>query len=210
MIRIIIVDDHPLVRRGIRETLSAQPDLQVVAEASSGAEVLPLLGRQPCDVLLLDLSLPDASGLDLLKDVRRDFPHVRVLVVSTHDPLQYGVRTIRAGAAGYVSKNEPEDEIVPAIRAAVQSGRYISPRLGAVLADFAMLEGRADAHQGLSDRELEVLRRLASGRTISEIAAELSLSVKTVSTYRARMLEKLGLRSTGDLVRYAVEQRLFD
>lgn len=209
MIRIIIVDDHPLVRRGIRETVAAQDDLQVVGEASRASEVVPLLARQPCDVLLLDLSLPDASGLDLLKDVRRDFPHVRVLVVSTHDPMQYGVRSIRAGAAGYVSKNEPEDEIVPAIRAAVETGRYISPRLGAALADFAMLDVRADA-QGLSDRELEVLRRLASGRTISEIAAELSLSVKTVSTYRARMLEKLGLRSTNDLVRYAVEQRLFD
>ena len=209
MIRIIIVDDHPLVRRGIRETVAAQGDLHVVGEASRASEVLPLLGRQPCDVLLLDLSLPDASGLELLKDVRRDFPHVRVLVVSTHDPMQYGVRSIRAGAAGYVSKNEPEDEIVPAIRAAVETGRYISPRLGAVLADFAMLDVRADA-QALSDRELEVLRRLASGKTISEIAADLSLSVKTVSTYRARMLEKLGLRSTSDLVRYAVEQRLFD
>lgn len=210
MIRIIIVDDHPLVRRGIREMLAAAADMQVVAEASRGAEVLALMRQHPCDVLLLDLSLPDGSGLDLLKDVRREFPHARVLVLSTHDPLQYGVRSMRAGAAGYVAKNDPEEEVVPAIRAAAATGRYISARLASVLADFAIHDAPAAALQGLSDRELEVLRRLSSGRTMSEIANDMSLSVKTVSTYRTRILEKLGLRTTNDIVRYAIEHRLLE
>jgi DNA-binding NarL/FixJ family response regulator len=210
VIRIIVVDDHPLVRRGIREMVAAQADLEVVGEAATAAEVPALLAKQSCDVLLLDLSLPDGSGLEVLKELRRGFPQLRVLVVSTHDPLQYGVRSIRAGAAGYVSKNDPENEIVPAIRAVARTGRYISPRLAEALADFAMLGGGADATRGLSDRELEVLRRLAQGSTISDIAADLSLSVKTVSTYRTRILDKLGLRTTNDLVRYAVERRLFD
>lgn len=210
MIRVIIVDDHPLVRRGIREMLAAAADMQVIAEASRGAGLVALMRQHPCDIVLLDLSLPDGSGLDVLKEVRREFPRVRVLVISTHDPLQYGVRSIRAGAAGYVSKNDPEEEIVPAIRAAATTGRYISARLASVLADFAMHDEPARAVHGLSDRELDVLRRLSSGRTISEIAGDLSLSVKTVSTYRTRILEKLGLRTTNDLVRYAIEHRLFE
>jgi two-component system, NarL family, invasion response regulator UvrY len=210
MIRVAIVDDHALVRRGLRETLCVEPDITVVAEAATSAAVLPALAAEPCDVLLLDLSLPGRGGLDVLKDVRREFPHVRIVVVTTHEAVEYAVRCLRAGAAGYVSKTSAPEEVVAAVRAVMRTGRYISDDVAAVLADFAVMDPSAAPHLALSDREHEVFRQLAGGRTVSEIAGELCLSVKTVSTYRGRVLEKLGLRSTADLLRYAIERRLFD
>jgi DNA-binding NarL/FixJ family response regulator len=209
MIRVVIVDDHALVRRGLRETLAAEGDITVVAESGRAEEVLPTLAAHPCDVLLLDLALPGRGGVEVLDDVRRGFPHVRVVVVSTYEPVQYAVRCFRAGARGYVAKSAAVDEVVTAVRSVLRTGRYISDDVAATLADYAVV-GDASRHHALSNREHEVFRQLAAGRTVSEIAGDFSLSVKTVSTYRTRLLQKLGVRSTADLLRYAIEQKLFD
>lgn len=210
MIRVVLVDDHPIVRRGLRETMSAEADIAVVAEATRSEEVLGTLTAHPCDVILLDISLPGRGGLDVLKDIRRDFPDIKVLMVSTHDEAQYSVRAIRAGAAGYLTKTSPPDELVRAVRLVVRTGRYITDSVAAALAEFAADDRPGPAHEHLSDREHQVLRLMTSGRTVSEIAEDLSLSVKTVSTYRTRLIEKLGVRTTSDLVRYALEHKLFD
>lgn len=208
MIRLVIVDDHPLVRRGLREALAADPDLTVVAEAARSEEVLGVLADHCCDVLLLDLSLPGRGGIDVLADVRALFPSVRTLVVSSDDTATQMLRAMRAGAAGYLTKSAPEDELRLAIHAIHETGRHITDAVGVVLAAFARGEGNVGSVRDLSDRELDVLVRLAKGESVSSIAGELSLSVKTVSTYRSRVLDKLGLAGTADLVRYAIDHKL--
>ena len=208
MIRVVIVDDHALVRRGLSETLASEGDIAVVGEGSRSEEVLAALAAHPCDVLLLDLSMPGRGGVEVLEDVQREYPHVRVVIVSTYEPVQYAVRCFRAGARGYVAKSAAVNEVVAAVRSVMRTGRYISDDAAAALADA--VAGNSSAHHGLSNREYEVFRQLASGRTVSEIAADLSLSVKTISTYRTRLLQKLGVRSTADLLRYAIEQKLFE
>jgi two-component system invasion response regulator UvrY len=210
MIRVTLVDDHPIVRRGLKDTLSAEADIVVVGEAARSEEVLAALSASPCDVVLLDISLPGRGGLDVLKDIRQSFPNVRVLVVSTHDESQYAVRAMRAGAAGYLTKTSPPEELVRAVRQLMRTGRYINEEVGAALAQFAQDDRPGPPHERLSDREHEVLRLLTAGKTVSDIANELSLSVKTVSTYRSRLVEKLGVRTTSELVRYALEHKLFD
>lgn len=210
MIRVLIVDDHPIVRRGLKETLAAESDITVVAEAARSEEVLALMAAHACDLVLLDLSLPGRGGLEVIKDVRREFPNVRVLIVSTYDESQYAVRAIRAGAAGYLSKSSAPEELVQAVRAVIKSGRYISESVASALVEFTQKDRPGLLHDSLSDRELEVFRWLTAGRTVSEIAGELSLSIKTVSTYRSRLIDKLGVTSTAELVRYAIEHQLFD
>jgi DNA-binding NarL/FixJ family response regulator len=210
MIRVVIADDHPVVRRGLRETLMSEPDIAVLAEVARAEDVVPMLTSVNADVLLLDLSMPGRGGMDVIRDVRRVFPFLRVLVVSMHTEPQYAVRAVRAGAAGYLTKATATEELIEAVRSVAQAGRYISESVGAALADFAeQAAGQASAHDQLSNRELEVVRLLVGGRTISEIANELTLSVKTISTYRSRAVEKLRLRTTADLVRYALEHDLF-
>jgi two-component system invasion response regulator UvrY len=208
MIRVIIVDDHPLMRRGLRETLEAAAGIEVVGEATRSEEVAGAMRATSCDIVLLDLSLPGRGGLEVLKDIGREWPAIPVLVVSSYAESQYALRAIRAGAAGYLSKTVVADELVNAVRSVVDSGRYINDAVGAELARFASREGRGPAHERLSDREREVLRLLVAGRSVSEIAAGISLSVKTVSTYRSRLMQKLGIHTTADLVRYAIEQHL--
>ena len=209
MTRVLLVDDHPLVRRGLREMLAAD-GIPVVAEASRSEEVLPALDAHPCDIVLLDLSLPGRGGIEVLRDIADAHPRVRVLVVSAHTEAAYAVRAMRAGAAGYVTKNSPPEEIVAAVRAVAATGRYISDAVAGALADFALDDRSGPAHEQLSDREMEVFRQLTRGKTISEIAADLSLNVKTVSTYHARLKQKLGVGGSADLVRYAIEHHLFD
>jgi two-component system, NarL family, invasion response regulator UvrY len=208
--RVMIVDDHPLLRRGLRDMLSTAPEIQIVAEAGRAEEVLGLLDAHPCDIVLLDLSLPGRGGLEVLRDIRNAAPHVRVLIVSTYDEAQYAVRAMRAGAAGYVNKSSEPEELIGAVRSVMQSGRYVNDAVAGMLADFVQHGDRDLGHQQLSDREHQVLRLLTRGSTISEIASELSLSVKTVSTYRTRLLDKLGVRTTTGLVRYSIEHKLFD
>jgi two-component system invasion response regulator UvrY len=189
MIRVAIVDDHPIVRRGLRDLLSEQGDIEIVAEAGRPEHVLPLAATHSFDVLLLDISLPGRGGLELLGDLQRQWPGLRVLIVSTHAESQYALRAIRAGAA---------------------TGRHITDTVALELAEYARRRLPQSGLAGLSNREYEVLRAIATGRSTGEIAERLSLSVKTVSTYRARLLDKLQLKSTADLVRYAVEHGLHD
>lgn len=213
MIRVVIVDDHEIVRRGIHTTLASDPAIMIVGEAARSEEVLGLLDAHPCDVLVLDISLPGRGGMEVLNDVRRQAPNVKVLILSSHDESQYAVRAVRAGAAGYLVKTAAPDELVTAVRAIARSGRYLSEGVAAELAAYMQRKNSNSAalpHVSLSDRELHVLRRIAAGWTVSAIAADLALSVKTISTYKTRLLQKLSLQTTADLVRYAIEHKILD
>jgi two-component system invasion response regulator UvrY len=210
--RILIADDHPIVRKGLRHIVEGDPGLQVVAETATADETLTAAARTPCDVIVLDLGLPGAVGLSVLKGLRSAVPHVPVLILSTAPEDHFGTRAIRAGAAGYVAKRSAPDQLVGAIRTVAAGGLYISPVIGLKLAQDLLRPpprvGR-DAFR-LSDREIEVLRLLGAGVSGEDIAARLSISAKTVSTYRRRLLTKLGLDSTAALIRYAIEQRILD
>jgi two-component system, NarL family, invasion response regulator UvrY len=209
VIRVVLADDHPIVRQGLAHLLSTTSDIVVVGEARTSAEALDAGLHVPCDVLLLDLAMPGRGGFDVLRELRASRPSLRVLVLSTYDERQIAVRALRAGAAGYFTKDAPGPALLDAIRRVHAGKRAVSPELAEQLIDQIESSSVASAHERLSNRELEVLRRLADGRTVSEIGADLSLSVKTISTYRTRLLEKLGARTTGELIRFAIENRLF-
>jgi two-component system invasion response regulator UvrY len=197
---VLLVDDHPVVRQGIARILAAEiPDLRL-ADAVDGVSALEQLRAAPCDLVLLDLTLPGDSGLVLLRKIRREFPTVPVLVVSMHPVDQFAQRSLQAGAVGYVTKDSDPQEIVQAVRHALAGERHVP----AELQEAARLEREPPPHTILSDREYQVLRMIGAGRTVSEIGAELGLSVKTVSTYRARILVKLELRTSAELIHYAV------
>lgn len=203
--KILIADDHAIVRRGLREILEEHfPDC-TVGEAADAAATLANAGNGEWDLLLLDLSMPGRSGLDLLHDLRVSCPRLSVLVLSVHPEEQYGLRVIRAGAAGYLNKEAAPEALVSAVRRVLAGGKYVGPALAEQLASSLQSGGAptSEPHQRLSDREFQVLARMGQGRSVKEIAAELSLSEKTVSTYRARVLEKLGLHTTAELIRYA-------
>jgi len=208
MLRVVICDDHPIFREGLKKTLSFAPDIRVAGEAGSGAELLRLLEQAPCDVLILDISLPDLSGLELLKLLRERRRGPAVVVLSMHSEEQYAVRALRAGARGYLEKAGVPDELLAALRKVAAGGVYVSQPLAERLA-LELSSGEA-AGEVLSDREIQVLRLLASGRGVKQIAGELSLSPTTVATYRTRVLAKLRLDSTAELVRYALEHHLLE
>jgi two-component system invasion response regulator UvrY len=210
MIRIILVDDHPLVRGGLRESITQESDMTVVAEAGRPEEVLPAIRAHPCDIVLLDMNLPGRGGMEILKDVHEEQPGLRVLVVSSYPESQYAVRAIKAGAAGYLMKTCSPAELVGAIRAVMSTRRFISDAVADELAAYAQNKSSRPGHHSLSDRELQVLRLLAAGYTNGAIADTLSLSIKTVSTYRTRLLDKLNVTSVAELVRYAIEHQLGD
>ena len=200
MRKVLLVDDHPVVRQGIARILAAEiPDLRLV-DAVDGASALAQLRTAPCDLILLDLTLPGDSGLVVLRKIRREFPAVPVLIVSMHPVDQFAQRSLQAGAVGYVTKDSDPQEIVQAVRNALAGERHVP----AELQEAARLEREPPPHTVLSDREYQVLRMIGAGRTVSEIGAELGLSVKTVSTYRARILVKLELRTSAELIHYAV------
>lgn len=206
--RFLLVDDHPLVRGGLRLLLTMLFPGAAVAEAGNAREAMAQAGAGPWDVVFLDIDLPDRSGLDLLHDLRAAAPGTPVLVVSGLFEEDVGVRALEAGAAGFVSKTSGADEVLAAVRR-VRSGRkYLSPELGARLLEKRLNPHHAAPHEALSTREFEVLRLLGNGRTVSDIAAVLNLSVKTVSTYRTRVLEKLGLTTTAEIIRYSLEHGL--
>lgn len=206
--RILLVDDHEIVRTGLRELLQLEPDLEIAGEAATSAEAMTLLRGAKCDLVLLDVSLPDRSGVDTLKLIRVAYPELPVLVLSAYPEEQYAINLLRAGANGYVKKDAPGGEIVRAIRAVVQKGRYISTAVSEMLVN--QLDPKTDrpVHQDLSEREFQVLCKIASGRTVSQIADELFISVKTVSTYRSRILEKMKMGSNAELTHYAVKNGL--
>ena len=208
--RILIADDHAVVRRGLKEILADEFHTARFGEAESGAETIQQVRQGDWDVLILDISMPDRSGLEVLKDVKAIRPKLPVLVLSVHPEDQYAVRTLKAGAAGYLTKETAPDKLVEAVNKAVSGGQYISVTLGERLADDVRKGRDGLPHEALSDREYEVACMIASGKLVSEIAEELSLSVKTVSTYRTRALEKMGIKSNAALMRYAIDHKLVD
>ncbi len=207
-IKILIADDHPVVRVGLRQILSAEPDLIVGGEAASSAEVLQLARRERWDVVVLDLTMPGRGGLEALRDLKREHPKLPVLVLSVHPEDQFAIRVLRAGASGYLTKESASDELVTAIRRSVAGGKYLSPALAENLA--LDLDRGADkaSHARLSDREYLVMTMIASGKSVTDIARELALSPNAISTYRARVLQKLNLRNTTEIIRYALERQL--
>jgi two-component system, NarL family, invasion response regulator UvrY len=209
MIRLLIADDHPVVREGLRRIVADHPELEVVGEAVNGDEVLTLLRRLPADVVLLDIAMPGPGFLQVLEHLRAEHPSVAVLVLGVPPEDQYAVRALRSGAAGYLTKDHSPEQLVDAIRKVHRGGKYVSPTLAERLAaDLATAGTRHLRHEALSHREYEVLCLLGSGRTVKEISTELRLSPKTISTYRARVLEKMQATTNADLVRYAAQHGL--
>ena len=208
MIRVILCDDHALIRRGIRDTLSDAPDIEVVGEAGDYGELRALLRTTPCDVLVLDINLPGRSGLDVLHVLKDEGAQLRVLVVSMYPEDQYAIRALRAGAFGYVNKGGDPTLIVTAVRTVAQGRKYVTPDIAQMLVESLTTPASAQAHEKLSDRELQTLVMIASGKRLSDIALELSLSPKTVSVYRARVLEKLGLTNNSEMTVYAIRNGL--
>lgn len=208
MIRILLADDHAVVRRGLKQIILEDLGQAVVGEVATGQGVLDSVRKESWDAIVLDISLPDKNGLDVLKEVKALRPSLPVLIFSTGLEDQYAVRALKAGAAGYLAKEIAEEELVAALKKVLQGGIYVSPSLAERLAGDASGKADSEPHHALSDREIEVLRLLAKGKTVSDIADQLSLSVTTISTYRARLLAKLKLKSTAALIRYALDHKL--
>ena len=208
MIKIMVADDHPIVRQGLKQIIADSPDMVVAGEASNGQEVLDQVWKKDYDVVLLDLSMPVISGLDTLKQLKSQKPELVILVLSIHPEEQYAVRVLAAGASGYITKDSAAEELIAAIRAVSSGKKYVSSSLAQKLASELGGAAEEPLYEILSDREYSVLRLIAAGRTKMGIAQELSLSPKTVSTYRSRILNKLGLKTDAELVRYAIENRL--
>lgn len=208
MIKVILCDDHALIRRGIRDTLADVPDIDVVGEAGDYGELRSLLRNQACDVLVLDINLPGRSGLDVLHVLKDEGSPVKVLVVSMYPEDQYAIRALKAGAYGYVNKGGDPAQLVAAVRMVSQGRKYVTPDMAQMLVESLTAPASEAAHERLSDRELQTLVLIASGKRLSDIAEELTLSPKTVSVYRARVLEKLGLSNNSELTVYAIRNGL--
>ena len=204
----MIADDHNIVRQGLKQILNLDPEIEVSFEAKNGNEVLDFLREAEVDVVVLDITMPGRNGLETLKDLKRLYPAIAVIVLSMHPKDQYAVRVLKAGASGYITKESAPEELVDAIRKAYRGEKYISPDVAELLADYIEHGSPDQPHKLLSDREFEVLRLIASGKGITQIAHELNLSVKTVSTYRTRIVEKTGLATNSDITRYSIEHQL--
>lgn len=210
MIRILIADDHTIVREGLKEILRQTSDLDVADEACDGEEVIQKVGNRDYDLVLLDISLPGRSGLDILKQLKCLKPSLPILVLSMHPEEQYAIRSIRAGASGYLTKESASAELIKAIRLIAGGKRYITSSLAERMALQIELDTKKSFHEALSDREYQVLCMIASGKTVKEIAEVLSLSVKTISTHRTRILKKMDLKNSAQLTHYAIKHGLVD
>ena len=208
MIRVAIADDHPIVREGLRRIVSDDGGISVPGEASSAVELFRLLKSTAVDVVLLDVSMPGATFIETLQDLRREHPSIKVLVISAHPEDQWAMRSLQAGASGYLTKDHSPEQLVLAIRRVARGGKYVSESMAERLAGMVDASGSRAPHEQLSDREFEVLRALGSGMMVKEVAAQLRLSAKTVSTYRTRLLDKMGMKTKADLVRYVVAHNL--
>ena len=208
MMRVLIVDDHAILRRGLRALLSDAFAEAEFGESSNATQALEQIRKKRWDVALLDVSLPGKGGLDLLKELKAARPKLPVLVLSVHPEDQFAVRALKAGAEGYMTKESAPEELVKAIRKVLSGGRYVSPTLAEKLALGVGKDFTRTPHETLSDREYEVMCHIASGKTVTEIARELSLSVKTISTHRTRILQKLGVRNSAEIARYAIRNQL--
>ena len=209
-IRILIADDHPIVRAGFKQVLSETPDLVVADEAGNGQEVLEHLKKKKYDVVLLDISMPGKNGLEILKELKTDYPKLPVLILSIYPEEQYAIRALKDGAAGYLTKESAPHELISAIRKISAGGRYISASLAEKLATYLNVDMTKSPHETLSDREHQVMRLIASGKTVSEIAESLNLSVKTISTYRTHILEKMKMKNNAEITLYAVQNKLVE
>jgi DNA-binding NarL/FixJ family response regulator len=210
MIKILIADDHAVVRAGMKQIVNETPDIRVADEASTGQEVLNKILKQAYDVVVLDITMPGRSGLDILKEIKTFKPHLPILILSMHPEEQYAVRVLKAGAAGYLTKESIPTALVTALRKLAQGKKYISDAVAEKLATELQLDTEKPRHETLSDREYQVLLLLASGKKVSEIAQELSLSVKTISTYRTRILEKMLMKTNAELMHYAIKHDLVE
>jgi two-component system, NarL family, invasion response regulator UvrY len=208
MIRVLIADDHAVVRLGLKRIVSAEPDMDVVGDAQNADDLLALARTVPADIVVMDITMPGKSGLEALRELHVEYPRLPVLMLSMHPENQYAVRALKSGAAGYLTKEGAPEELVKAIRKIVSGGRYVSSALAERLAMGLVGDDGAPQHERLSQREYQVMCLLASGKSTSEVADELGLSVKTVSSYRARILEKMAMKGNGQLTRYAIENQL--
>jgi DNA-binding NarL/FixJ family response regulator len=210
MIRIVLADDHTIVREGLKQLLGAAGDLEIVGEARDGHEVMERVRALEFDLLLLDMSMPGKSGIELIKQVRAEKPKLRILVLSMHEEHQYAVRAIRAGAAGYLTKESATRQLVDAIRKVATGGAFISAEVAQQLALGAMPDAKGPPHAALSDREFQVFKLIVDGASVTDIAERLHLSVKTVSTHKANILTKMNMTTQAELIRYAIAERLVD
>ena len=208
MIRILIADDHGIVRKGLKQIVADNPDMVVAGEAASGQEALELAQAQDFDVAIIDIAMPGRGGLEILKSLRTQSPSLKIIMLSMYSEEQYAIRSLRDGASAYLTKANATDELIKAIETVASGKRYITQSVAERLASYIEEEGSRLPHENLSDRELQVFVMIGSGKSVSEIAEELSLSIKTISTYRARLLEKMGMDSNAQLIKYAVEHRL--
>jgi two-component system, NarL family, invasion response regulator UvrY len=209
VIRVLVADDHAVVRRGLKQILSETSDILVGGEAATADEVRQQVREQRWDVIVLDVRLPGGNGLDLLSEIRRQRPEARVLILTAHSEEQYAVRSIKAGAAGFLTKESAPELLIEAVRKLASGGRYVSPAVAEALASLVAGDSpQSPLHGQLSNRELEILAMIASGKTVSQVAVDLSLSVKTVSTYRTRLLRKMNMKSNAELTRYAIGEGL--
>ena len=208
MLKILVADDHAIVREGLKQILAETSDMVVAGEASNGLEVLDLVRREDWDLVLLDLGMPRKDGLDTLKELKREKPDLPILILSIYPEEQYAVRLLKAGAAGYLTKESAPEELIAAIRKVSQKGRYVSPSLGEKLAIYVQKDTEKPVHESLSDREYQVMVLIASGKTVKEIGEAMFLSVKTISTYRARALKKMGMRNNAEFTYYAMKEGL--
>jgi len=208
--RILIADDHAVFRRGLRETISEAFPKVIFGEAKTAEETLESVRRHDWEILILDISMPGKSGLDILNDLKRLRPKLPILLLSMHPEEQFARRALKSGAAGYLTKESVPEELKEAVRKVVNGGRYVSATFAEKLAVDLTEGADIPIHELLSDREFQVLRMIASGKTVKEIADEIALSVKTVSTYRARILEKTGMKTNAELIRYALQTQLVD
>lgn len=211
MIRVLIADDHAILRRGLCQIIAETADLAVVGEAGNSAETLKFVREQSCDVVLLDISMPDRNGIETLKLIRKEKPRISVLMLSMHPENQYALRALRSGAAGYLNKQSAPMQLVHAVREVARGRKFLTPQVAEELADnLARGDEQQQDHHALSNREFQTMCLIASGKTATEIADQLSLSVKTISAYRARILEKLGLRTNAEITHYAIKSGLVD
>ncbi len=210
MIKIFIADDHPLVRKGVKEILEEEIDLKVIGDAAYPHEVLEGLRREEPDILVTDLTMPGRSGLDLISDIRQLFPKLPILVLTMHPEERFAVRALKAGAYGYLTKDTKPEELIKAVRQVVTGRKYITPSLAEKLATELNRDQDKKPHETLSDREFQIMRLIASGKKVSEIGDKLSISIRTVNTYRARILFKMNMKSNAELTLYAIENHLID
>ena len=210
MINILIADDHPFIRQGLKKVLETSKDMLVLDEAANGSEVLDKLRRRKFDIIILDISMPGESGLELIKTLKKEFPRLRVLVLSAHPEDQYALRALKSGASGYLTKEAATAELIGAIHKISNGGKYISASMAETLAFAIESDSEKLPHEKLSNREYEVMLMIASAKSVREIAEELSLSEKTIGTYRSRILEKMDMKNSSEITYYAMKNRLIE